>query len=271
MVSAMVQNGCTLEEKVLLEEPATQGVVLLKLNRPNKRNALSTDMYNKLTEALQRHLRAKTKVLILAGCGDCFCGGMDLKEILESPTQLVAAHRFMKTLATYTSILIAAIHGNCVGIGSTMLMHFDAVFAAENTSLATPFRSLGIAPEFASSVLFPLCLGPALTARMLYAGETVSAEEWHKAGAITAIAGSGSEAVLKHSIAFAVNLTENTDTDEWDATVLAKTLVKSHRRKVTLDAIEREFEELDRALASGGARMKIEARVANMTRRRGRL
>lgn len=258
-------------EDTLIDETVAPGIAILKVNRPGKRNALSTALYNSLTAVLQKHSRAGTKVLILSGAGRCFCGGMDLEDILESRDHLAAARRFMKTLATYKSMIVAAVHGACVGIGATMLLHFDAVFAAENTTLSTPFRTLGIAPEFGSTVLFPMHLGSVLTSRMLYMGETVRAEDWQRVGAITQIVGIDAEQVLGHSVQYAKNLIHGAASDEWDAVILAKALVNSRKLKLTLEAMDREFTELDRAFVSGEPQARIEARVAEIKNRHSRL
>ncbi|TLY52099.1 MAG: enoyl-CoA hydratase, partial [Gammaproteobacteria bacterium] len=134
------------------------GVCEVRFNRPEKRNAITFAMY----EALYRGLReaqadAAVRVVLLAGEGAGFCAGNDLNDFLTGPP-FSAEHPvmgFLHTLATFEKPLLAAIHGQTVGIGVTLLLHCDLVVAARSAQLSMPFVALGLVPEAASSLLLP--------------------------------------------------------------------------------------------------------------------
>jgi enoyl-CoA hydratase/carnithine racemase len=158
----------------------------VRLNRPEKRNALTSLMYETLIEALAQAERDdEIRVLLLSGEGGCFTGGNDLKEFLEVPEVIGREHvisRFLEALSGFGKILIAAIHGPTVGIGATLLLHCDLVVAAaRSTRIITPFVQLGVVPEAASTLLLPRLIGHQRAAQMFFLGEPLhaaTAREW---------------------------------------------------------------------------------------------
>jgi enoyl-CoA hydratase/carnithine racemase len=147
------------------------GVCEVRFNRPEKRNAITFAMY----EALYRGLReaqadAAVRVVLLGGEGAGFCAGNDLNDFLTGPP-FSAEHPvlgFLHTLATFEKPLLAAIHGQTVGIGVTLLLHCDLVVAARTAQLSMPFVSLGLVPEAASSLLLPRLVGQQRAAELLF-------------------------------------------------------------------------------------------------------
>src|SRR5512146_3259054 len=146
-------------------------VLEVRLNRPEKRNALTSDMYEDMINAFaEAEADDETRVLLLSGEGACFTGGNDLKDFLSAPAVIEPDHvisRFLRALSGCSKILIAAIHGPTVGIGFTLLLHCDLVVAAaRSTRLITPFVQLGVVPEAASTLLLPRLLGHRRAAEM---------------------------------------------------------------------------------------------------------
>jgi enoyl-CoA hydratase/carnithine racemase len=161
-------------------------------------------------------------------------------------------------------------HGNVVGVGTTLLLHADLVFAAQGTTLSTPFRKVGIPPEFGSSLLFPQRLGSSLSSAMLLCGETVPALSWHAVGAITALSkSSDSESVLELALTRARALCADADADEWAAVLSAKAALRGATAVAVDKAIRAEFDAIDKAFADGVPQRLIPARIAEL--RRGKM
>ncbi|HVS78393.1 MAG TPA: enoyl-CoA hydratase-related protein [Steroidobacteraceae bacterium] len=158
----------------------------VRLNRPAKRNALTSDMYESLVRAFaEAEADAEIRVLLLSGEGACFTGGNDLKDFLDAPAIIEPDHvisRFLRALSGFGKILIAAVHGSTVGIGATLLLHCDFVIAAANsTRIIMPFVQLGVVPEAASTLLLPRLLGHQRAAEMFLLGtplEAKTARDW---------------------------------------------------------------------------------------------
>ena len=158
----------------------------VRLNRPEKRNALTSNMYEALINAFREaEGDDDIHVLLLSGEGGCFTGGNDLRDFLDAPAVIGSDHviaRFLRALSGFGKILIAAVHGPTVGIGATLLLHCDLVIAAaRSTRIITPFVKLGVVPEAASTLLLPRLLGHQRAAEMLFLGEPLdasTAKEW---------------------------------------------------------------------------------------------
>jgi len=158
----------------------------VRLNRPEKRNALTAEMYAALSDAFaQAEADDDIRVLLLSGAGACFTGGNDLKDFLNAPAVVGPDHvisRFLRALSEFSKILIAAVHGPTVGIGATLLLHCDLVIAAaRSTRLIMPFVQLGLVPEAASTLLLPRLIGHPRAAELFLLGEPLDAgraREW---------------------------------------------------------------------------------------------
>ncbi|SRR5579883_576322 len=158
----------------------------VRLHRPEKRNALTTDMYEALICAFAAaEADDEVRVILLSGEAACFTAGNDLKDFLSVPGIVDSDHvisRFLRALAGTTKVLVAAIHGTTVGIGATMLLHCDLVIAAaRSTKIMMPFVQLGLVPEAASTLLLPRLIGHQRAAELLLLGEPLdakTAKEW---------------------------------------------------------------------------------------------
>ncbi|MEL3924173.1 enoyl-CoA hydratase-related protein [Aeromonas enteropelogenes] len=156
------------------------GLLTLTLNRPDKRNALNTELYRQLVSELQQAAADEgVHVLLLQGQAECFTAGNDLadfvgKSSLEPDDPIL---QFLHTLADFPKPVIAAVGGPAVGIGTTILLHCDLVYLGENACLQLPFVELGLVPEFASSLLLPRAVGQLKAAELLLLAESMDAHE----------------------------------------------------------------------------------------------
>jgi len=165
-------------------------ITRIELNRPEKKNALSPDMYAAMAQALtDADADAQVRAVLIHGQSDCFTSGNDVKDFLEltrGPADSPASG-FLRAISTAKKPLVAAVGGPAVGIGTTMLLHCDLVYAAPNARLQMPFVPLGLLPEAASSLLLPAMAGYRRAAEMLLLGGPFSAEKALAAGIVTEI------------------------------------------------------------------------------------
>ncbi|HEV2228010.1 MAG TPA: enoyl-CoA hydratase [Steroidobacteraceae bacterium] len=177
-----------MSEQILASR--ADGICELRFNRPEKRNAITHEMY----QALAAHLHAAladeaVRAVLLSGAGASFSAGNDLNDFLTGP-EFTSAHPVMdvlRTLATFEKPLVAAVHGTTVGIGVTMLLHCDLVVAAQGTQLLMPFVALGLVPEAGSSFLLPRLVGPQRAAGLLLLGEPLDAARAEELGLVNRV------------------------------------------------------------------------------------
>lgn len=158
------------------------GHLRLLLNRPERRNAITVAMYAALADAIAgAQDDPDIRVITLEGEGVDFTGGNDLADFLQELPQDgssdIPVWRLLKALATNQVPLVAAVHGNAVGIGTTLLFHCDLVVAEEGSRFKMPFTELGLVPEAASSLILPRLAGRQLAAKYLLLGEAFGVEE----------------------------------------------------------------------------------------------
>jgi enoyl-CoA hydratase/carnithine racemase len=159
-------------------------VLQLGFHRPERRNAITAAMYSTLAEGLRQAAEdPAVKVVVLHGTPQAFTAGNDLGDFLNNPPagDDSPVMRFLGALVAFPKPLVAAVNGPAVGIGTTMLLHCDLVYAGEEAQFSLPFASLGLCPEGGSSVLLPALAGYARAAEKLLLGEPFDARE---AGAI---------------------------------------------------------------------------------------
>ena len=161
------------------------GVLDIRLNRPDKKNAITGAMYTAMAEALERaDADPAIQAVLFSGAGDSFTAGNDLKDFLANPpgTGDSPVWRFLKAITTARKVLIAAVHGSAVGIGTTMLLHCDLVYAGQSAKFALPFVKLGLVPEAGSSLLLPRLAGHQRAAELLLLGEPFDAATAYELG-----------------------------------------------------------------------------------------
>jgi Enoyl-CoA hydratase/carnithine racemase len=156
------------------------GIFTITFNRPNKKNAITAAMYQAMADALKEaEGDAEVRAILLTGSPEIFTAGNDLEDFLKNPPQKrnSPVYQFMRNLSQATKPVIAAVSGPAVGIGTTLLMHCDFVYAADNAKFSMPFAKLGLCPEFSSSMLLPQIAGYQRAAEKLMLGEVFSAQE----------------------------------------------------------------------------------------------
>jgi enoyl-CoA hydratase/carnithine racemase len=164
-------------------------VARIELARLEKKNAITTEMYVQLAEALaaadaDREVRA----VLLHGSRDCFTAGNDLSDFLKRPPGAKSpSWRFFEVLPSLQKPIVAAVGGPAIGIGTTLLLHCDLVYATPETRFQLPFVGLGIVPEFGSTYLLPLIAGYQRAAELMLLGQPFTAESAREAGIVTAV------------------------------------------------------------------------------------
>ncbi len=162
-------------------------VRILGLDNPARKNALTSDLYNTLTRALQVAEKDESvRVVLLTGTGRVFCSGNDLDDFLDNPIRDAGhpVYRFMDQLSRFEKPVVAAVEGHAVGIGCTLLLHCDLVYAGQNAFFQMPFVQLGICPEFGSTFILPALMGRQRAAELLLLGERFDAATAESLGLI---------------------------------------------------------------------------------------
>ncbi len=174
----------------LISSEINDGIHVVRINRPEKKNALTSEMYAALADAVvSADENPEVRVLVITGSGDAFTSGNDLNDFLQNPPsgEDSPVWRFIYGIASTTTPLIAAVNGMAVGIGTTMLLHADFVYASEAARFHLPFINLALVPEAASSLLLPRVAGYRQAAELLMLGEPFDADTAMDAGIVTAI------------------------------------------------------------------------------------
>jgi enoyl-CoA hydratase/carnithine racemase len=163
---------------------SANGVLEIRLNRPEKKNALTREMYNTVADALTAaDANGAVRAIILTGTGDAFTSGNDIADFRAraSGNAETSASRFLPAISGLAKPLIGAVNGMAIGIGTTMLMHCDFLLAVPSARFLMPFTALGLVPEAGSSLLVPLAIGHRRASALLLLGEGIdaaTAAEW---------------------------------------------------------------------------------------------
>jgi len=165
----------------------------VRMNRPEKKNALTMAMYDAMAAAIESAVQNPAlRCLLIAGAPAAFCAGNDIGDFLKAAGAGGALGqpilRFLYALARCETPLVAAVRGNAVGVGTTMLMHCDHVVAASDARFSTPFVGLGLVPEAASSLIAPRLMGQARAFSLLVMGRPLTADEAKAAGLVNTVA-----------------------------------------------------------------------------------
>jgi len=221
-----------------IQQLRERGLLILQLNRPDKKNALTRAMYTQLAEALeQADADGEVRCVLIQGSSDCFTAGNDIVDFLEQPPSDLDSppFYFMKSLLNCRKPVIAAVAGAAVGIGTTLLLHCDLVYISRDARLRMPFVNLGLCPEFGSSLILPRLLGHAKAAELLLLGEGFTGEQAAAWGIATEALGSGEAALAK-----AREVAERFETLAPGAVQVTKQLMKSVDREQLRQVIEEE-------------------------------
>src|SRR3954471_9685219 len=165
------------------------GVLAITLARPERRNAITVAMYAALAEAVESAADDDSiRLITFQGQGQDFAAGNDLADFLSAlprDTTDIPVWRLLRALAQCETPIVAAVQGNCVGIGTTMLLHCDLVIAEEGARFSLPFVDLALVPEAASSLLLPRLAGRRRAARYLLLGEAFGVDEAMEIGLVS--------------------------------------------------------------------------------------
>ena len=167
-----------------------KGVLTLSLNRPQKMNALTRQMYGQLAQSLNSAASdADIRAVVITSEGDHFTAGNDITDFMENPPTDESSEvaKFLGAILEFSKPLLAAVKGNAVGIGTTMLLHCDVVVASPTAKFSMPFASLGLVPEGGSSLLFPALVGYQRAIKIFMTGESFDATQAFEMGLIAAI------------------------------------------------------------------------------------
>lgn len=174
-----------MTEQTHVHAEVNNGVMEIRINRPERKNALTHAMYEAITAAMDEAAATPSiRVLLFAGTHDCFTAGNDMVDFLQNPPKgdNSPVMIFLRKLVEFEKPMVAAVNGPAVGVGTTMLFHCDMVVCARGARLQMPFTSLGLCPEAGSSLLLPMIIGHQRASQLLMLGDTIDGETAERFG-----------------------------------------------------------------------------------------
>jgi len=220
-------------------------ILTISVNRPAKMNALTRDMYSGLANALNEAAGDfGIRAVILTSEGDHFTAGNDIGDFMSNPPTSSDSDvaKFLAALLDFPKPLLAAVKGNAVGVGTTMLLHCDVVVASPLAKFSMPFTSLGLVPEAGSSYLFPRLVGYQRAAQIFMTGDAFGAEEAKEMGLVAQIE--------SDPISAATTIAKHIAQQPPQAIINTKALLKSGSHDAVAAVMRAEFELFSLALQS---------------------
>jgi enoyl-CoA hydratase/carnithine racemase len=256
------QQNTLNKDSSMIDIQCSQGVVQLVINRPEKKNAVTREMYQQLSDAIIRASEDEAvNAIVISGAGGVFTAGNDLDDFraraMDDQPKPSAGLAFIEALMDCDTPVIAAVEGLAIGIGTTLLLHVDVVIAAKSAQFKTAFVDLGLVPEAASTVTMPLHLGARRATDLLLLGEVISGNDARECGLVSRIVGDGQ--ALVEALALAANLANKPR----EALRASKRLIRAPWREQIEQALEREREVFSERLRSEDCR----AALAKLARR----
>jgi enoyl-CoA hydratase/carnithine racemase len=227
------------------------GVLRIGFNRPERKNAITAQMYRDLGSVLTAaQTDASIRVVVLHGSETVFTSGNDIKDFAnrEGQSKENPSEDFMRSVLSLGKPLIAAVNGHAVGIGATMLLHCDLVYAGESASLQFPFVKLGLCPEFGSSLLLPSIVGWQRAAELFLLGVPCSAARAETFGLVNQVL--APEDVLPHALSVASTLASLPP----GALRVTKSLMRQGQAAATEQRLDQEFSAFRERLRSPEAK-----------------
>ena len=231
-------------------------IARIELDRADKRNAITADMYQAMGDALKAaEADPQVRVVLIHGKPDCFTAGNDLKDFLERPPagDNSPVFQFLQGISTAAKPLVAAVGGPAVGIGTTMLLHCDFVYASPNARFQMPFVTLGLVPEAASSLLLPMLAGYHQAAELLLLGKPFNAEKALAAGIVTEIVPDGD--LFEHALEAAAGIAKLPPS----SVRMTKALMKTRYAGAVREAMAAEGEKFRAQLGAPEAKEAMQA------------
>jgi enoyl-CoA hydratase/carnithine racemase len=232
------------------------GVSTLTIHRPDRKNSITSAMYGAMHEALAAaQADTSVRVVVFQGSETIFSAGNDIGDFLNTPPAGPDApvFKFLHTLAAFPKPVVAAVCGPAVGIGTTLLLHCDLVYVSDEARLAMPFVSLGLVPEYASSLLVPQLMGHRRAAEKLLLGDPFTGEQAVECGIANAVLPAG------ELLAHARRVAERFNQLPPGAVRDAKRLMRAPQRELVLQTIKTEGEIFGQRLRSPEAREAFQA------------
>ncbi len=240
-----------------IKSATLNGVATIEIARPEKKNALTVEMYLAMADAIDAAGEdPAVRAVLITGQPGIFTSGNDLQDFLNRPRPNIdesPTFRFMRALILCDKPVVAAVTGAAIGIGTTMLLHCDFVYVSDEARLAMPFASLGLVPEFGSSVLVPQLMGGRRAAEKLLLGDPFTAETAVECGIANAVLPANE--VLPH----ARRVAERFNALPPSAVRETKRLLREPSRATIFEAVKREAAIFTTQLASAEAREAMQA------------
>jgi enoyl-CoA hydratase/carnithine racemase len=231
-------------------------ILRVQLNRPTKKNAMTSSMYTSLADVFNVAAKDETtRVVLWHGAGDSFCAGNDVEDFLKNPPGPGESPQaqLMNALVDLDKPLIAAVHGAAIGGGTTMLLHCDFVYAGESAQFRLPFVDLAMVPEFGSSCLIPATMGYIRAAQLILFGLPFDARRAADLGLVTQVVSDQS------LLATATETAQKLARKPAGALQASKRLMKRSFREQTRAAIKLENEEFSAQVRSEDAKEALTA------------
>jgi enoyl-CoA hydratase/carnithine racemase len=246
-----------MTDQVIVSEEGE--VRIVRMNRPEKKNALTSAMYDAMAEAIESASASQVRCVLIAGVSGAFSAGNDLQDFLKAAMGGEglgnSVLRFLYALARAERPLVAAVQGVAVGIGTTMCLHCDYVVAGTDVRFTTPFVSLGLVPEAASSLIAPRLMGQRRAFALLVKGEPLGPDEAKACGLVNQVV--APELVDAQALKAAQDIAGLPR----DAVAASRRLVRGSPDEIVA-RIDEEAAEFKRRLQSPEARAAFEAFMA---------
>jgi enoyl-CoA hydratase/carnithine racemase len=223
-------------------------ILVLSFNRPEKMNALTRSMYAGLAKGLNEAAGDfGIRAVIITSESQHFTAGNDISDFMDNPPTSDSSEvsQFLESLLNFPKPLIAAVKGNAVGVGTTMLLHCDVVVASPSAKFSMPFASLGLVPEAGSSFLFPQLVGYQRAARIFMTGESFDAPMAVEMGLVTSIE--------NDPLSEAIKIAQQIADQPPQAIINTKALLKARTHDAVAAVMKAEFEIFAMALQSDEA------------------
>jgi enoyl-CoA hydratase/carnithine racemase len=231
-------------------------ILSVQLNRPTKRNAMTSAMYLSLAGIFNKAANDEnTRVVLWHGAGDSFCAGNDIEDFLKNPPGPGESPqaRLMEALVNFDKPLVAAVHGAAIGGGTTMLTHCDFIYAGESTKFQMPFINLALVPEFGSSCSVPARIGHVRAAELILLGAPFDARYAAELGLVTEVLSD------KDVLAIATETAQKLALKPASALQASKRLMKQPFRDQIRAAMKAENEEFSAQVRSEDAKEALTA------------
>ena len=231
-------------------------ILRIELNRPTKRNAMTSAMYLSLAGLFNEAANdGNTRVVLWHGAGDSFCAGNDIEDFLKNPPGPGESPqaRLMEALVNFDKPLVAAVHGAAIGGGTTMLTHCDFIYAGESTKFQMPFINLAVVPEFGSSCSVPARIGHVRAAELILLGAPFDARRAAELGLVTEVVSD------KDFLARATETARKLAAKPAAALQASKRLMKQPFREQIKAAMKAENEEFSAQVRSEDAKEALTA------------